>query len=87
MRLTATRDNVQKLARDAKAENERFFKRLKKKTPGNLDEIVHQLHNEAFETFDCLTCRELLQQHQSDDHRQGCGTIGKTPPFKTIAGD
>ncbi len=56
MRLTVTRDNVQKLARDAKAENERFFKRLKKKTPGNLDEIVHELHDEAFKTFDCLTC-------------------------------
>ena len=56
MRLTPTRDNVRKLARDAKEENERFFKKLKKKIPDNLDEIVHELHNEAFETFDCLTC-------------------------------
>jgi len=51
-----TKDNVQKLALDAKAENEQFFKRLKKRMPGNLDEIVQDLHEQAFASFDCLTC-------------------------------
>ncbi len=56
MKTAPTKDNVRKLASDARAENERFFKRLKKKVPANLDEIVHELHDEAFRTFDCLTC-------------------------------
>lgn len=56
MSTEVNKDNVGKLARDARAENERFFKRLKKKPPGNLDEIVHELHDEAFESFDCLAC-------------------------------
>jgi uncharacterized protein len=56
MKENPTKDNIQKLSRDARNENERFFKQLKKKPPGNLDEIVHQLHGEAFENFDCLTC-------------------------------
>ena len=56
MKELPTKDNVQKLARDLKAENERFFKQLKKKPPKNLDEIVQSLHEEAFENFDCLTC-------------------------------
>ena len=56
MKENPTKDNILKLARDARDENERFFKRLKKKPPGNLDEIVHLLHEEAFENFDCLTC-------------------------------
>ena len=33
MKELPTKDNVQKLARDLKAENERFFKQLKKKPP------------------------------------------------------
>jgi uncharacterized protein len=56
MKDSPTRDNIQKLARDTRDENERFFKRLKKKVPVNLDEIVHELHDKAFETFDCLAC-------------------------------
>ena len=50
------KDNVLKLAREAHEENKRFFKKLKKKIPGNLDEVVHELHDEAFAEFDCLTC-------------------------------
>ncbi len=33
-----------------------LFKKLKKKKPKNLDDVVQQLHAEAFEQFDCLTC-------------------------------
>ncbi|MEI6275382.1 MAG: YkgJ family cysteine cluster protein [Prolixibacteraceae bacterium] len=56
MKVYPTKDNVRKMALDVRDENERFFKRLKKKIPGNLDEIVHDLHDEAFSNFDCLTC-------------------------------
>jgi len=33
-----------------------FFQKLRKKPPKNLDIIVHELHNEAFECIDCLGC-------------------------------
>ncbi len=56
MKIEVDKDNVGKLARDVREENERFFKRLKRKTPGNLDEVVRDLHEQAFEIFDCLTC-------------------------------
>jgi len=56
MKESPTKDNVRKLAQDARDENERFFKQLRKKPPKNLDEIVHELHDEAFDSFDCLSC-------------------------------
>ncbi len=37
-------------------ENKALVKKLKKSKPKNLDDTVHQLHNEAFETIDCLAC-------------------------------
>lgn len=37
-------------------EAERFFEKLKKLKPVNLDEQVHQLHEDAFKKIDCLTC-------------------------------
>jgi len=33
-----------------------LFKRLKAKKPKNLDDVFHELHDEAFDQFDCLTC-------------------------------
>lgn len=44
------------LAAQRKKENVAFFKRLKRKTPKNLDAVTQQLHDEAFEEIDCLTC-------------------------------
>jgi Fe-S-cluster containining protein len=37
-------------------ENKKFFERLKKKKPKDLDQQFEQLHNNAFEKIDCLTC-------------------------------
>jgi uncharacterized protein len=33
-----------------------FIKNLKKRKPGYLDTIVHELHDEAFSKFSCLDC-------------------------------
>jgi len=46
------RDRALKLAPETKI----FFAKLKKKKPKNLDDIVHQLHNEVFEEINCLDC-------------------------------
>jgi len=56
MKQFPNKDNVLKMGREAHEENQRFFKKLKKKVPGNLDEVVHELHDEAFGEFDCLSC-------------------------------
>lgn len=39
-----------------KAENKKFLDKLKKQAPKNLDVVTNQLHDEAFETIDCLQC-------------------------------
>lgn len=33
-----------------------LVKKLKTKKPKNLDDVVHELHDEAFAKFDCLDC-------------------------------
>lgn len=39
-----------------KEANKDFYKRLQQKKPKNLDDEFHQLHDEVFETMDCLEC-------------------------------
>ena len=39
-----------------KAANGRFLKRLGRKPPKDLDEQFHQLHEQVFQTTDCLSC-------------------------------
>ena len=36
--------------------NKKFFAKLRKKPPKNLDVLMQDLHNETFEEIDCLTC-------------------------------
>lgn len=45
-----------KLAKDKQNENKKFFAKLKKKPPKNLDYIMQDLHENEFERTDCLTC-------------------------------
>jgi Fe-S-cluster containining protein len=37
-------------------ENKTFFDKLRKKLPRNLDEVMHNLHEEEFAKTDCLQC-------------------------------
>lgn len=45
-----------KRSNNAKKENGNFYRRLKLKSPKNLDELFHDAHDEAFESIDCLNC-------------------------------
>lgn len=45
-----------KKAKDKNTENKKFFTKLKKKPPKNLDYIMQELHDAEFERTDCLTC-------------------------------
>ncbi len=53
-------DKVLKLlpqqAKDKHNENKKFFAKLRKKPPKNLDYIMQELHASEFERTDCLTC-------------------------------
>ena len=49
-------DNLPKLAKDKHKENKKFFAKLKKKPPKNLDYVMQELHDDEFERTDCLQC-------------------------------
>lgn len=49
-------EELSKLAKEALPESQKYFKRLKKRTPKNLDVVMQELHEEEFSTTDCLTC-------------------------------
>lgn len=43
-------------AREKHAENKKFFAKLKKKPPKDLDYVMQELHEEEFRRTDCLAC-------------------------------
>ncbi|TDT47122.1 hypothetical protein CLV90_1193 [Maribacter spongiicola] len=43
-------------AKEKHNENKKFFVKLRKKPPKNLDYIMQELHEAEFERTDCLTC-------------------------------
>jgi uncharacterized protein len=45
-----------KRSANAKKENQNFYRRLKLKSPKNLDNLFHAAHDEIFESTDCLAC-------------------------------
>ncbi len=49
-------ENVKELSEKTSASTKELFKKLKKKKHRNLDDIVHKLHDEAFDVYDCLDC-------------------------------
>tara|TARA_R110002051_G_scaffold72481_1_gene130994 strand:- start:2107 stop:2601 length:495 start_codon:yes stop_codon:yes gene_type:complete len=49
-------ERLPKLANEKASENKKFFAKLKKKPPKNLDYIMQELHTNEFERTDCLKC-------------------------------
>ncbi len=43
-------------AKEKNAENKKFFGKLKKKPPKNLDYLMQELHDTEFKRTDCLSC-------------------------------
>lgn len=48
--------SLPKLAAEKKKENLSFFKKLKKRVPKNLDQVMQGLHEDTFRQLDCLDC-------------------------------
>lgn len=42
--------------KNKESENKKFFAKLKRIRPKNLDDVVHSLHDEVFQRTDCFTC-------------------------------
>lgn len=49
-------NELEKLAKDTHIENKKYFDKLKKKTPKNLDYIMQDIHDGVFKKTDCLEC-------------------------------
>ncbi|MDA8595373.1 YkgJ family cysteine cluster protein [Flavobacteriaceae bacterium] len=49
-------EDLEKRAKEERKSNEKYFARLKKKTPKNLDNVVHEIHDKVFKKTDCLAC-------------------------------
>jgi len=49
-------NSLPKLAKDRHNENKKFFTKLKKKPPKNLDYVMQDLHETEFKRTDCLEC-------------------------------
>ncbi len=49
-------EELPKLAAEAKKESQKYFAKLKKRTPKNLDYVMQELHDAEFAKTDCLTC-------------------------------
>jgi Fe-S-cluster containining protein len=48
--------NLKAAAKNAELANKKLFARLKKTKPRDLDTVMQKLHEEVFETVDCLVC-------------------------------
>ena len=51
-----TPEELKLLTDKYRADTALFVKKLKTKKPKNLDDLVHELHDEAFAKFNCLDC-------------------------------
>ena len=51
-----TPDELKLLTDKSRAETNLLVKRLKNRKPKNLDYVVHELHEEAFDKFSCVDC-------------------------------
>lgn len=49
-------NSLPKRAKDKHNVNKKFFAKLKKKPPKNLDYVMQELHEEEFRSTDCLEC-------------------------------
>ena len=67
-----TPEELKLLTDKTRAETNAFLKKLKKKKSKNLDDIVHELHIDAFSQFSCLDCANC------------CKTIGPRLSYKDI---
>ncbi|MBN2487131.1 MAG: YkgJ family cysteine cluster protein [Bacteroidales bacterium] len=67
--------------------NKAFLEKLGKTKPGNLDKLVHKLHDEVFEKINCLECANCCKAlgpmlFESDIDRMSSALKMKSSAFK-----
>lgn len=73
------------LAEKVKKENKALVKQLKKTKPKNLDDKVHQLHDEAFEKIDCLDCANCCKTTSPIFYERDIDRLAKHLKIKPFA--
>lgn len=61
-----------------------LFKKLKARKPKNLDDVVHELHHEAFDQFDCLTCANCCSTISPVVTEKDIERLGKSMKMKPV---
>lgn len=54
--MQITPEQLTELAKESYLETKKYFARLKKRTPKNLDVVMQDLHEAEFDKTDCLDC-------------------------------
>lgn len=49
-------EELDKAVKSVEAENKKFFQKIKRKKPNQLDRLIQEIHEEVFAEYDCLTC-------------------------------
>ena len=57
-------DNLPKLAKDKHNENKKFFERLKKKPPKDLDYVMQDLHDQEFKRYRLFSNVQIVAKLQ-----------------------
>lgn len=69
----------------SKSENQLVTKKLKKSKPKNLDDIVHDAHNDAFNKIDCLTCANCCKTTSPTFYERDIDRLAKHLKIKPSA--
>ena len=54
--LIVDRKSIEETGKQNLSENKALFKKLKKRKPGDVDRLINDAHEEAFDCIDCLQC-------------------------------
>ncbi|MCF6349094.1 MAG: YkgJ family cysteine cluster protein [Flavobacteriaceae bacterium] len=54
--MRAILENLSELFKEKKVVNQKYFAKLRKKSPKRLDVLMQELHDDEFSKTDCLTC-------------------------------
>jgi Fe-S-cluster containining protein len=77
--------SIQKKAGEDEKANRELIKTLKKKPPRDLDEVVHDAHNNVFEKIDCLSCSNCCRSLGPRIIEKDIGRISKYSKMKSSA--
>ena len=78
------REKLKEFSNNRKQDFTSLFKRLKAKKPKNLDDMFHELHNEAFDQFDCLTCANCCSSISPVITEKDLERLAKSVKMKTV---